>query len=126
MDSRALNRQASSSSIYLVPLAALTAIYSLGLSLLSRHGLSVPDGTELLWRFAFSLTLAFYVRFDRRVRHFHAPFEFDAFVFFAWIAVVPYYLYRTRGRRGVLMAIGIFGLAIAPYVAQEIFALLGK
>lgn len=101
-------------------------MYSLGLSLLSRHGLAVPDGTELPWRFAFSLTLALYVRFDKRVRRFKVPFEFDAAVFFAWIVVVPYYLYRTRGRRGVLMAIGIFALAAVPYVAQELFLLLAK
>ncbi|HEV2342391.1 MAG TPA: hypothetical protein VGS15_11380 [Candidatus Acidoferrales bacterium] len=126
MDSRTFNGRASSSSIYLVPLVALAAMYSLGLSLLSRHGLAVPDGTDLLWRFAFSLTLALYVRFDKRVRRFKVPFEFDAAVFFAWIVVVPYYLYRTRGRRGVLMAIGIIALAAVPYVAQEFFLLLAK
>jgi len=53
---------------------------------------------------------------DRRKRGFRVPFEFDAFVFFAWPIVVPYYLYRTRGARGLLLAAGFYALVILPLV----------
>ena len=55
---------------------------------------------------------------DRRKRGLRVPHEFDTFVFFAWPAVVPYYLYRSRGRRGLLLGAGIWALYIAPYVTS--------
>lgn len=74
----------------------------------------------MLWSLAFQLILACWVRVDRQVRGFRAPFEFDAFVFFAWPIVVPYYLYKTRGRRGLLAAASIGTLYVAPPLAEAI------
>jgi len=42
------------------------------------------------------------LRSDRKARNFSVPFEFDAFVFFAWPLVLPWYFYRSRGKRGLL------------------------
>ena len=104
----------------LIPLVALTAIFAVGLSVLVLHGLDGPETTQLLWRFEFSLILALWVRADRQVRGFSVPFEFDAFVFFGWPIVVPYYLYRTRGGRGLLLAAGIWGLQIVPSATAQL------
>jgi hypothetical protein len=41
-------------------------------------------------------------------------------MFFAWIFVLPYYLLRTCGRRGLLLLAGIYGLAAIPYLAAPI------
>jgi hypothetical protein len=60
---------------------------------------------------------------DRRSRSFSVPFEFDAFVFFAWVVVVPYYLLKTRGTRGLIGAIGFWALAITPTVASQVILL---
>ena len=57
---------------------------------------------------------------DRRSRSYSVPFEFDAFVFFAWVVVVPYYLLKTRGARGLISAVGFWALAILPTVASEV------
>jgi len=104
----------------LIPLLALTAIFAVGLSVLVLHGLDGPEATQLLWRFEFSLILALWVRADRQVRGFSVPFEFDAFVFFGWPIVVPYYLYQTRRGRGLLLAAGIWGLHMAPSVTAQL------
>ncbi len=104
----------------LIPLVVLTAIFAVGLSFLAVHGLGAPGRAELLWTFEFRLILAWWVRVDRRVRGFSVPFEFDAFVFFAWPFVVPYYLYRTRGRRGLFFGAGIWGLYITPYLTAHV------
>jgi len=61
---------------------------------------------------------------DRRARAFDVPFEFDAFVFWAWPVVVPYYLYRSRGGRGLLLALSICGLYRVPYWAGMLVHLI--
>jgi hypothetical protein len=53
---------------------------------------------------------------DRRYRRIEAPFEYETFVFFAWPVVLPHYLYRTRGMKGLLQGIGVLGVAMIPYL----------
>jgi hypothetical protein len=112
MDGRTLSIAKS-----LTPLIALTAIFALGLSICAAYRTNNPETTELLWTFEFRLLLTWWVHVDRRARAFDVPFEFDAFVFWVWPVVVPYYLYRSRGGRGLLLALGIWGLYRVPYWA---------
>lgn len=104
----------------LVLLVVLTAIFSVGSSVIAWHGMPVPRETGMLWSLAFQLILACWVRIDRQVRGFRATYEFDAFVFFAWPVVVPYYLYKTRGRRGLVLAVGIGALSLMPSLTEAI------
>jgi hypothetical protein len=104
----------------LIPLIVLTTISTVGRLFLAVHDLGAPGTAELLWTFEFRLVLAWWVRVDRRVRGFSVPFEFDALVFFAWPFIVPYYLYRTRGRRGLFLVTGIYGLYLMPYFTAQI------
>jgi hypothetical protein len=101
-------------------LLTVTAIYTAGRSILAFHGLIHSPEAGLFWSFGFNIILAGWVYFDRRAREFSVPFEFDAFMFFAWIFLLPYYLYRTRGRRGLLLLAGIYGLAVIPDLAAAI------
>ena len=117
---RILNGQAASLRQSLVPLVALTAIFAAGLSVLAARGVAGSQSTGLLWSFEFQLILTLWVLADRRNRGFRVPYEFNTFVFFAWPAVVPYYLYRSRGRRGLLLGAGVWALYIAPYVTALI------
>ena len=64
--------------------------------------------------------LTFWVHFDKRACGFRVPYEFDAFVFFAWSIVIPYYMYKTRAKRGLLWGAGVWGLFIAPFLAAAI------
>jgi hypothetical protein len=107
----------------LIPLVLLTVIFSVGSSVLAFHGVAVPRGTGMLWSFTFQLILAFWVHFDRRVRGFKVPFEFDVFVFFAWPVLVPYYTYKTRGKQGLLLGAGVLGLFATPSLAAAIVKL---
>ena len=105
----------------LLVLIILTAIYTIGLSILSFHG--GPDRAEttaLLWTIEFQTLLAVWVRMDRRRRNVSLPFEFDAFVFFGWPVALPYYLYRTRRRRGLVVTVAVYILEVAPAVISSI------
>ncbi len=40
---------------------------------------------------------------DAKKRKFHRPYEFGAFIFFAWPIVLPVYLVASRGWKGILI-----------------------
>jgi hypothetical protein len=105
-------------------LVTVTAIYAIGLSTLALHGYAArPEAAALLWTFAFRTLLAIWVRIDRRRRNVSLPFEFEAFVFFGWPVAIPYYLYRTRGRRGLLVSMAFYGLRVAPSMISSIIGI---
>ena len=111
----------------LLLLVILTAIYVIGLSVLASHGLTArPETTAVLWALEFQVLLAIWVRMDRRHRNVSLPFEFDAFVFFGWPVVVPYYMYRTRGKRGVFVTAAIFTLYVAPVVFSAVVSTIAR
>jgi hypothetical protein len=101
----------------------LAAIYATGLLVLASHGYATPGASALLWPLEFQALLAIWVRIDRRRRNVSLPFEFDAFVFFGWPVVVPYYLYRTRGSRGLFVTAAVYMLYVAPTVISTIVRL---
>jgi hypothetical protein len=84
----------------------------------------MPEESGLLWSLSWQALLACWVHFDRRSRLFKPPFEFDAFVFFAWPFVLPYYLYKTRGARGLLFFATIFALFLVPNIAVIVVHIL--
>lgn len=111
----------------LVPVLALTFICAVGSAVLALRGGVASEGSTLLWRFAFVLCMVRWVELDRRAHRFDAPFEFDAFVFFGWPLVVPYYLFKTRGVRGFVYGLGFWVLAGIPSMTSDlIFLIHGK
>ena len=93
----------------------LSGIYATGLAALASHGYPArPEATALLWSLEFPTLVAAWVRTDRRRRILGLPFEFEAFVFFGWPVALPYYLYRTRGKTGLITAAAVYGLYLAP------------
>lgn len=111
---------------YRIPLVALTAMYAIARWFGAINGVRGADSAELLWSTEFRLILASWILADRRARAFSAPYDFEAFVFFAWPVVIPYYLYRTRGGRGVLYAFAVYFLYAAPVVAANVAAVLDR
>ena len=108
----------------LIFLSVLAVINTVGLSILAvRAQLPQAGQSRVLWSIAFGLILTWWVYTDRPNRNFKLPFEFEYFVLFAWPIVVPYYLYRRLGWRGLLLGLGICGLYVGPYfIASFIYA----
>ena len=55
---------------------------------------------------------------DARQRNRRLPYDFGSFVFFAWVLVVPLYLFSTRGWRA-FVTLGCFALL---YLGAEVVA----
>jgi hypothetical protein len=88
--------------------------------MLASRGQAVPMGADGIWDLTYRIFLVAWVRADGRNLGFSAPYEFDAFLFFAWPLALPYYLCKTRGPSGLLAAFGIWVLLILPPTVWEI------
>ena len=103
----------------------LVAVYLAYTVVMIAYGEYASEEAYSVFAFVFTLLLMWWVYRDRHRRGYPVPFEFEAFVFFAWPLVVPYYLFRTRGIRAAPLCIAlgaaIFLAYLSELVAYEIF-----
>jgi len=109
-----------------LPLILLVSVSTIGLSVLSTHRVAQSAATDLMLRFAFALVIALWVRADRRSRRVSLPYEFDAFVSFFWYVAMPYYLYKTRGWRGLVIALVMAILVVTPIMVSTILGVVAR
>src|SRR5438034_8113720 len=65
-------------------------------------GAELPARTDMISRLAFPLVVASWVLADVRKRGRRLCYDYDSFVFFAGLVIVPIYLFQTRGLRAFL------------------------
>ena len=106
-----------------LPLILLMLILTAAREVLASHHLNMPGETENLASVFQQLFVALWVYLDRQGRSLSLPFEFEAFVFFAWPIAVPYYLVKSRGARGLLLAALFFALGVLPSVVAQLLRL---
>jgi len=66
-------------------------------------GYDPRERAETLMVWSLALMFAWWALQDSKEKEYHRPYEFGAFVFFAWPIVLPVYLVTTRGWRGILI-----------------------
>ena len=99
------------------PLAGLVAfvvIYTIASGISYQSGQIPSDRAQFVANFGWSFCLTWWVYRDRRCREQSVPFEFEAFVFFAWPLVLPCYLFKTRGWRALPWVFGLTALWLVP------------
>ena len=72
---------------------------------------------DVIYAIGFAGLRTWWVHADRRERRQPVPFEFEAFVFFAWVVVVPVYLIQTRRWWGLPLIGCLYGGFWLPYLA---------
>ncbi len=103
-----------------IPIATLIILVALGVTvevILAYHGEAISESTSFLWDVCFAYCVVLWIEKDRKSKSISAPFEYQAFVFFFWPLVVPYYLFQTRGWSGLVQGIGLFAFACLPTIA---------
>ena len=102
-----MSARARSQRLYLWALAALTVmvgIYDVVTCWYDIEGSSVYAASG----FFFVVLLVLWVDADSRQQPgIYRPFEYGWLAFFYWIPYLPYYFWRTRGAKGVLLFSGI-------------------
>lgn len=98
-------------------LAAVTLLFATDSVVYVLRGAEVPSTTESLFTLSFAVLAGWWVHADRRARSLGAPFEFDAFAIFWWPILVPYYMVRTRGPKGLVAGACLWLLYLVPWLA---------
>jgi hypothetical protein len=89
------------------------------------HG-ALPPLADLASRVAFGLVLSSWVVADARKHRRGVCYDYDSFVYFAWLIAVPIHLFQTRGVRAFLTLLCFAGIAlIATIVALAVSFLRG-
>lgn len=100
-----------SPAVYLVGLVIGSALVALAQGIAAWQGVELTSLAVTVWPFLFCVLLVLWVLEDsRRHPEIYKPFEFDYLVLLWVIPYLPYYLWRTRRGRGVLMLLGFVAL----------------
>jgi hypothetical protein len=82
--------------------------------------LELPPAVTLLYWFGFLWAVGWWLRTDSRKRAVAAVYDLGFFLYIAWPVVMPYYLVKTRGAKGLLLILGF----IAAYVGAAILGIV--
>lgn len=101
-------------------LLAFSIVYSILLSILAYSGEWVSYETDYFFVFSIGFLIAWWVKEDMLKRKLFGLFDFQAYVCGGWPLILPYYLIKTRGWKGILYTVVFFTLFMAPYLLATI------
>jgi polyferredoxin len=82
--------------------------------------LELPPAVMLLDWIGFLWAIGWWLRTDSRKRGVASIYDLGFFLYIAWPVVLPYYLFKTRGAKGLLLILGF----IAVYLGAAIFGII--
>jgi hypothetical protein len=104
-----------SRSMFLL-LAILTFVYYFGQGIYALLGLEAPTVFEILYLSAFLSGTVWWMRAATRGQGFSALYCPGVMVQSGWLIVVPYYLFKTRGLRGLLPLLVLIGIFLVAQI----------
>lgn len=110
--------QVRRTTLYLVALIVGSVLAAVLDALAYWYGVE-PSASLSTWRFFFLVLLVLWVVEDSKAQPgIYKPFDFGFLAFLFAIPYLPYYLWRTRQFRGVMLLAGFVGLYLLGYFAQ--------
>ena len=82
--------------------------------------LEPPPVVTLLYWLGFLWAVGWWLRTDSRKRGVAAVYDLGFFLYIAWPVVMPYYLVKTRGAKGLLVMLGF----VATYFGDAIVGMI--
>ena len=82
--------------------------------------LELPPGVMLLYWVGFLWAVGWWLRTDSRKLGVASVYDLGFFLYIAWPVVMPYYLVKTRGAKGLLLILAF----IAAYVGAAILGIV--
>ena len=103
--------------LYLVTAQVATGVY------LAREA-ELPPAFSLLYPLGFLWVVGWWLRQDSRGRGVGWVFDMGLFLYVAWPVVMPYYLLKTRGAKGLLAILAFAGANVGGLLAGAVFYIL--
>src|SRR5436190_22444026 len=82
--------------------------------------LEFPPGPTFIFLIGMLWVVGWWLRTDSRRRGVLAVYDLGFFLYLAWPLIMPYYLVRTRGARGLLIMLGF----VAVYIGAAIIGIV--
>jgi hypothetical protein len=90
--------------------------------------LDLPPAVPLLYWIGFLWAVGWWLRTDSRKRNVAVVYDLGFFLYIAWPIVMPYYLVKTRGAKGLLLILGFVvayaGAAVLGILVSELLIAL--
>src|SRR6266478_8970736 len=82
--------------------------------------LQFPEGVTFIFAIGILWAVGWWLRTDSRRRGVLSVYDLGFFLYLAWPIVMPYYLLKTRGARGLLVMLGF----VASYRGSAIIGMV--
>jgi hypothetical protein len=80
-----------------------------------------PSGLlNTLGSLAFFWLIAWWFEEDSKRRGVIWPMDIGMFIYYGWIVLLPFHLFRTRGARALIGILGLVGVAVAGWLTAAI------
>ena len=76
------------------------------------------------WTYGGPLLVVWWIEHDSAQTRYRPAFHYPLFVFLVWPVAVPHYVLRTRGWRGMGLALALLAAICAPLLGGVVGALL--
>lgn len=90
--------------------------------------LDLPPAVPVLYWVGFLWAVGWWLRTDSRKRNVGVVYDLGFFLYLAWPIVMPYYLVKTRGAKGLLLILGFIvayaGAAMLGMLVSELLIAL--
>ena len=80
------------------------------------HGIEISGPFRVLTYFGFLIVMTFWLQKDSRRSEAWRVWDFGFFMCLIWPLFVPYYLFKTRGAKGILPVIGLVGSYVIAFI----------
>jgi len=104
---------------YLIAFAALSFLSALYAGAASWYDASVSEPLLSLSLFISVILVGMWVDADSRGREsIYRPYEHGWLVYVYWIPYIPYYLWRTRGAKGLFLFVALLAVMFSAEIVQ--------
>ena len=97
------------SALYVASITGLWVVYSV---LCAAASLAPLDGVNVLWSLGIGILVVWWVRTDGHPSRYWPCFDYGTFMLAWWPVLLPHYLVRTRGFKGLLIYAGMVAVLI--------------
>jgi hypothetical protein len=104
-----------------VLLYAFLVITNIGFGFHSPKGHEPPPVLSAIDSLGFLWIIGWWLRRDSRKRGIAWVYDMGLFLYYAWPFIMPYYLLKTRGRKGLLVILGFVGVYFGAGIVGVIF-----
>ena len=104
-------------SLYIYALIVLSICLGIIEVLFNLQGEEVSESTQSIWGVVFLLLSILWAYYDADRSDFEKPFDFGFLVYVFWPIAFPWYLVKTRGAEGILVALGFVSIWLGPWIA---------